>query len=46
MVYILVVSAALTQSVEYLLGKEEVGGSSPLGSSTFLSVFDIIKNIF
>ena len=25
--------AALTQSVEYLLGKEEVGGSSPLGSS-------------
>ena len=27
------IHAALTQSVEYLLGKEEVGGSSPLGSS-------------
>ena len=25
--------AALTQAVEYLLGKEEVDGSSPLGSS-------------
>ena len=28
--------AALTQAVEYLLGKEEVGGSSPLGSSIFI----------
>ena len=26
--------AALTQVVEYVLGKDEVGGSSPLGSST------------
>ena len=26
--------AALAQSVEHFLGKEEVGGSNPLGSST------------